>query len=336
MYFRCAAAFVLTLGASSALADFTYEETTRITGGAMVGVIRMAGAFSKDAAKAMDPIQSTISVKGNRLLRKSNLSTVIMDIDAETITTINPEKKTYSVMTFAQMKEMMQQMSEKMKQGKGKEEVDWDVKMDDTGQTKSINGSQAHEMIMTITMKGTDAKSGAQGAMNVKSDMWIASKINGYDEMRDFHKRLAQKMDFMAGGNPFLNRPDIARAMGAMMKEGSKLDGMPLQTMMKMQGDMTNMPAGEQQQQQQSARSQAPPPTSLSGALGGALAGRLGRRNKSQDDASAGNATPGDPNTLIETTTEVTSYSSAPVDTASWEVPAGFKKVEPDTKMRGR
>ena len=32
-----------------------------------------------------------------------------MDLDAETITTINYEKKTYSVMTFAQMKQAMEE-----------------------------------------------------------------------------------------------------------------------------------------------------------------------------------------------------------------------------------
>jgi len=43
-------------------ADFTYESTTKITGGALVGMMKFAGAFSKDARKMMDAIPSTAIV----------------------------------------------------------------------------------------------------------------------------------------------------------------------------------------------------------------------------------------------------------------------------------
>lgn len=341
MYLRFGTAVMLTLAATGLRADFTYEETTRITGGAMVSMMRFAGAFSKDASKAMEPIHSTISVKGNRMVHKTPTMMTITDLDAETITTVNFDKKTYSVMTFAQMKEAMEQMAQKMKQGAPNGgDVEWDVKMDDTGQHKNINGSDAHEIIMTMSMKATDAKSGAQGVMNMKSDMWIAPKVDGYGEVKEFYKRMASKMEFMSvGGNPFMNRPDMARAMSAMMKEGSKMDGMPMQTIVKMQGDATNLPQNSGEQQQSARSNSAPPPTSLSGALGSALAGRLGRRKQqdSQGDASSGNAAPGDPNSLMEMTTEVSSYSSGPVNAAQWEVPSDFKKVESDlNRMNSR
>ena len=45
---------------TSSFADFRYQETTKITGGAMVGMMKFAGAFSKDAKKAMEPITSTV------------------------------------------------------------------------------------------------------------------------------------------------------------------------------------------------------------------------------------------------------------------------------------
>ena len=39
---------------------------------------------------------------------------------------------------------------------------------------------------------------------------------------------------------------------------------------------------------------------------------------------------------LMEMIVEVSGFSSAPVDASKFEVPAGFKKVEPDARMRGR
>ena len=41
---------VLVAAAASLHADFTYTETTQLTGGSMRGLMKMAGAFSKQGA----------------------------------------------------------------------------------------------------------------------------------------------------------------------------------------------------------------------------------------------------------------------------------------------
>src|SRR5581483_10418198 len=106
------------LACSALYADFTYEETSKITGGALVSIMKFAGAFSKDARKANEPINSTIAIKGNRMVRKGQMSASITDLDAETITTINFERKTYSTMTFAQMKQAMDDAMKQMNKQK--------------------------------------------------------------------------------------------------------------------------------------------------------------------------------------------------------------------------
>src|ERR1700674_4325287 len=90
------------------LADFSYEESTKITGGAMAGVMKFAGAFSK---QAREPLQSTVAVKGNRMLHGNKERASVIDLDSETIY----QKKTYSVMTFAEMKQAMEQAMQRMK-----------------------------------------------------------------------------------------------------------------------------------------------------------------------------------------------------------------------------
>ena len=92
---------------SSLLADYTYQETTQLTGGSLLGMMKMAGTFSSQARKLGDPVVSSVYIKNNRMARSSADTVEIIDLDKETITTVNYAKKTYSVMTFAQMKQMM-------------------------------------------------------------------------------------------------------------------------------------------------------------------------------------------------------------------------------------
>jgi hypothetical protein len=82
---------------------------------------------------------------------------------------------------------------------------------------------------------------------------------------------------------------------------------------------------------------------SVGGALGGALGGRLGLgglgRKKPADQPAApanapaaGGQASGAPGSLLEMTTELSSFSSNPVDASLFAVPAGFKKVDSDLK----
>src|SRR5215813_8786197 len=90
----------------SLLADFSYEQTTKMTGGAMMGMMKIAGAFSK---QLREPVQNTVSVKGNRMVHWSKDHAQIIDLDSETFTDVNFPKKQYSVMTFAEMTQAMEQ-----------------------------------------------------------------------------------------------------------------------------------------------------------------------------------------------------------------------------------
>src|SRR5438874_7340355 len=171
------------------LADFSYEESTKVTGGMMAGVMKFAGAFSK---QAREPIQSTVAVKGNRLLHGNKDHASVIDLDSETITQIDYQKKSYSVMTFAEMKQFMEQAMQRMKNAPkqpqqdspDKPDVKTDFKLDikSTGESKQINGLQAKETILTMQIEGTDQKTGNKGAMVVTSDMWLTPDVPGYEE----------------------------------------------------------------------------------------------------------------------------------------------------------
>lgn len=327
------------------LADFSYEESTKITGGMMAGVMKFAGAFSK---QAREPIQSTVAVKGNRMYHGNKDRASVIDLDNETITEINFQKKTYSVMTFAEMKQAMEDAIERVKnapQQDQKTDMQTDFKVDikETGQTKEISGMPAKEMVLTMQIEGTDQKTGNKGAMVVTSDMWLAKKIAGYDEVRDFYRKMAEKMNWTPGSmGALMGRPDMARAMDNMRKEGAKMDGIPVLTVMKMSG------AAEGQAQtdgtnKQTSSEQAKPQQSkpdLGSVLGGRFGG-FGRKKKQDDSAQSSSAPASSENAsasgvLMETTTEASNFSNAALDPSKFSAPAGFKKVDAEITKRQR
>ena len=335
------------------LADFSYDQSTKITGGTLAGVMKFAGAFSK---AAREPLQSTVAVKGNRMLHWNKDRASVIDLDAETITEINFQRKTYSVMTFAEMKQAMEQAMQQVKSQKGDaapassgdSNVKTDFKMDvkDTGQTRQISGYEAKERILTMSMDSTDQQSGNQGGMRIVNDMWIAPNVTGYEEIREFHKRMAKKLNWSPDmGGMLASRPDLARGMADASKEIAKLDGVPVMILMKMTPTSNGQPisdassGSDTQSKPQQSRPASPSLTdALSGKLGGF--GGFGRKKKQQDpppESSAPPAQGGDSSgTLMETTTEMSNFSSAPVDPSRFSAPSGFKKVEPEMSRRHR
>jgi hypothetical protein len=337
------------------LADFSYEQTTKMTGGAMMGMMKIAGAFSK---QLREPVQTTVSVKGNRMVHWSKDHAQIIDLDSENITDVNFPKKQYSVITFA---EMTQAMEQAMQRGQGKKSeskegkpsdttTEFKVDIKETGQRKQIAGYDAKQMIMTMQMDATDQKTGNKGGMVVTNDMWIAPKIAGYDEVQAFHRKMAAKMAWTPGGAAMMaGGADIARGMAGISKEVAKLDGITLLMVMRMtptaDGQPVNSASGSEAQApaQQSRPKQETP--SIGGVLGGKLGGfgGFGRKKKAEapkeekQESASTSAPSGDASaTLMEMTTEMTGFSSAAVDPSKFAVPSGFKKVESEMQRRQR
>ena len=339
---------VVCLPATSLLADFSYEQTSKITGGMMAGAMKFAGAFSKEAR---EPIVTTVAIKGNRMAHISRHHISIIDLDKENITSVNLDKKEYSVMTFAEMAEMMKKMSEKMQSKDANADMNWKASVNDTGQKKVINGFNAHEVIMKIEMEGTDKKSGQKGSMTMTTDMWLTSSIAGYNEVRDFYKRMSTKVAWSPSSTGMMARPDMAKGMAELAKESAKLDGVPVMQIVKMgaAGDEASMAQyREAQAKQEQAKKDNPPPSAGEVAAGAALGrlgglagglGGFGRKKKpaaeqpaeqspAKTETASAPASSGDPSgALMEMTTEMTNFSSGPVDPSKLSVPSGFKEV---------
>lgn len=338
------------------LADFTYQETTQTTGGSMLSMMKMAGAFSSQARKAGDPIISTVYVKGNRMARVSTDSIEIIDLDQETITHIDAIKKTYTVQTFQQIRDQMakaqQDMEKRQASAKNPEpakpdandvKMSYDVHVRNTGAEKQISGLDAKEAILTMMMNATDQKSQQTGTMAVTNDMWMVPEIPGYSEINDFHKRMAAKMGTASAaagmdmGRMLAQNPGATQALAGMGQEMQKIKGVPILQIMRMGTTTDGKPLPAASEAPLPPDNTPPPPSAgevAKQSAASAIAGHFGLGGfgkKKQADppadskASQGSATSA---VLMETQTSTTKFSSAAVDPSHFEVPVGYKLVQ--------
>ena len=224
-----------------AQADVTYQENTQINGGSMVGMAKMAAAFSSQAKQAMAPSTTTVMIHGSRMVRTSPTSIEIIDLDAQTMTSIDREKRTYYVTTFQQMQQAMADAAAKMKsqqpaagsQAGGASQLSFDAHISSTGATRTIEGQTAHEMLVTITMMANQGEAAGKGGMAATSEMWLVKDEPGMEEIRNFNLRMAKEMPMAASAASSMTsmiaaQPGGAQALDEVKKEAVKVSGMPV------------------------------------------------------------------------------------------------------------
>jgi hypothetical protein len=315
----------MAMSAGSMFGDFSYHESSKITGGAMAGMMKVAGVFSKTAR---EPMESNVAIKGNKMARRSSTHLNLIDLDSKTITEVDLQKKQYSVLTFEERRAAMDNMAKKMKKDNNAD-MKLSVAADPTGRRKQFAGYDAKEIQMKITMDMTDQKSKQSGSMVVFTNLWIAENVPGYSEVAAFYQKMAEQLNWTPGGNMFMQQPDVAKGMAEAFKEVSKLKGAPVFQVIAagpegMTPPSADAPAAEQPQK---------PKPSAASVLGGALGGRLGGfgKKKSEPAQDAPAEQPQQTGALLEMQTEYSAFATT-ADASLFEIPSGFKQVESEMK----
>jgi hypothetical protein len=218
-------------------ADATYTQTTKFTGGSLIEMTKkmasmpLLGKMGGGGLKqAFDDQHYDIYVKGNKEARIGTMLSTIFDLDAGTVTTVDNTKRTYSVQTFDEMREQMERMQQRMNRGQNGD-LQFDVKAEKTGQTRTIDGETANETLVTMTAK----QANASGQMVIKMDLWLVPVKSSMQEIVDFQRRLAEKFAYALGSfSPMMGA--AGSGMSAALKESFKQDGYPALTEMTMSG----------------------------------------------------------------------------------------------------
>ncbi len=303
-------AFSLLLGVSCiSKADFKYTESSKMTGGSLMSMTKTLGVFSKSARQINEPQLTTTMVRGNRMRSEHSDGTIqIIDLDGKRFINIDPNKKTYSTMTFDEFKAAMQRAQEQAKQAQEQAitkhpeaaniKITPKVHSEETGSTRTILDLPTKEVKWQIEMQmeSTDPKveEKAQSAsMTMSSDAWIAPSVPGYDEMREFYVRMAKQLDWLPGtmGGMMGMNSQMGPAMQEFKKNLATVKGMPLLQNVSFGMAATGVP---QDQASTPAASQPPPqqtdnqgsvPTSTKDAISkgmGSVFGGFGRKKRSR------------------------------------------------------
>jgi hypothetical protein len=344
------------------LADLRYEETTEMKGGMMETLGKFAGMFGK---KGLTKNTTSTYIKGDRL-RKDQLTgdepttSQIIQLDRDQILTLDHKKKTYSVMTFAEMRAQMEKAIAAAKSQPKQDQpapspdkkpdvkVEPKVNVKDTGETKVINGFNTHRVLLTVELEGEDQKTKDKGAMGADTELWITKDISGFDEQHKFYQKYAKKMaspelikslDMSPG---MRQDPRMAESAQAMRKKMESMEGVAILTIMSF--NLSGTPSEETKTQANSQANSHPQkksseerkPENMSEAIGKALGGfgGFGRKKKKEDpppepaQTAPSTTTTSDGKvtaTLMTSTTEMKSFSKTALDAGLFDVPAGYK-----------
>ena len=326
------AATLLVLSTHAVSADVRADQKTRIEFGGMLG--RMANFFGGKAAR--DGVVSTVAVKGNRKATLNEQTGQIVDLTEEKVYDLDLKKKSYKVTTFAELRRRMEEAQKKAEEDARKQEgreapassssnpnekqMEVDVDIKNTGETKAINGFDTHQVIMTITLREKGKTVAQGGGMVTTTDMWLAPKIAAMKEIADFDVRYAQALygGMFAGASAeqmaaaIALYPMMKQAMGRMTTEGAKLDGTAILTTVTMDGVKS-----EEEMAQQTTAAEEKPVPGLGGLLGGLAKKKLAARNG--DDGSKARTT------FLTSTNEILKVATT-VSATDVDVPAGFKE----------
>ena len=284
-------AAVLTF-ARFATGDFSYQVTTK-TGGAMAA---MAGS---------GPQAATYYFKGQKMKHDRGNTAIIMDFDAQTVTTIDNARKSYTVKSFSEVTAPAKL-----------DNLDAKADVRETGQKRAVNGFNASEFF--LTMEFETAVAGRKMRMQMEADIWASPDVPGGGQVREFYQRNADRFPWnaMAGGT----NTSLQKSMVELQRKMAGIAGVTVQEIVKMKAPAGAAGGPQMSAAQTDQMAQARAKLEAMVAQGGPQAAML----KQQLDRMPGGA--GSSGAMIEITMDSSNFSSAPIPESVFAVPSEYQK----------
>ena len=241
----------------------------------------------------------------------------ITRLDKEMIWNIDMLKKTYTEMTFDDMKKMMgMAMAESEKAAE--EDVEAKVKVDvkKSGQKKKIAGYECEEFIIKMVAEGKDVMSGETQEFEVNTHLWVSPKVKGYDQIESFQKKMAEKMGFEGKYEPGLAQVLTRYGIEAeeLTKKMKEIKGLPMLTVVKMKA------AGEAAEVDEEEKAEQKEAMEMAMKM-------MGKKMEKAEE-------PEEEGVLMTLTTEITEIQVKEVTDSEFELPEGFEKQEVPMHMK--
>lgn len=346
---RLAVASILTFCAA-ANADITMEERVSVGGSGLMKMANMNGTTTTIIAGDRARTDSNLQFESGMmraLARGVGQSTEIVRLDQDKIYSLDPRKKTYTEMTFAEQRAQMQQAMEQMQKGQASQQqattgvdesqCEWSdpkAEVKKTGEKALIAGFQAERVTVVATQSCKDKETGQVCDFGLALDQWVAPGFEAASETLAYQKAYAEKLGLTAASSrDFSERAEtmFGRYKGIWTEVAAKMrdvKGYPVKSSIGMGV------GGPQCQSTQEMQAQGGPqsPPSIGGAIGGALGGMFGKKKEAAPPAAEPppSILPGGLVSLMTVSTELVSVNKSAVAPQTFEVPADFKLKKGD------
>jgi hypothetical protein len=271
-------------------------------------------------------------------------ATSITRLDKELIWNLDPDKKTYTELTFEQMRKMMESMgslggllnpAQTDSLRKAVEKLSATVDVNKTGEKKTISGLESERVILTLRSEIKDTLGNVVDTTWVKNDLWMVPIDKVPSELRDFDLKMAEKLGFTEGGPMAGLLNQYADAMKKLQDKLKELNGYPLASTFSIvttshAEQKTEAPTQDTTQQLTKTEEEKPDVKSALGGLFKKKAKEEAKKKEEQkqkEQQEKAQAQQG-PRTVLEVTTETQTIETSSVDPSLFEIPAGYKKVE--------
>lgn len=327
----------------SVMGDVTVKKFVKSSGLGGFGAAEITEEVMIAGDKGCNHQTTKYTGKFASLLNKGAAPTTnITRLDKELLWTLNPEKKTYSEMTFEQMRQAMQSLGGMMSPAqadsmrKAMENLTTTIDVKKTGEKKIFCGLDCERVILTMQGEIKDSTGKVLDTTWMKNDAWIAPNSKVPAELRDFDRRFSEKLGVGEGGPLAAMMQQYGEAMKKLTEKFKELDGYPLQSTFSIvmsthsaRQARAQAPAGQPAEE---AEIKEETPITEEKDVKSALKGLFGKKakeavQKKEAERKKEVQSPG-PKTFFETTTEVQEIRTAAVDPTVFEIPAGYKKVE--------
>lgn len=325
---------VLALSSSTLSADVRTDQRVKFQLGGAIG--KLVNLFGGKGAR--DGVTSMVAVKGNRKVTMSDSTGQIIDLAEEKVYDLDVKKKTYTVTTFAQLRKQMEEARRDAEKSAREEresepsrpaekdpnakeyEVDFDMK--NTGASKTINGFNTRQTVVTITVREKGKTLNEAGGMVMTTDLWTAPNAPSTKDLAEFDMKYAQKLygPMVVGASAqdmamaMAMYPQIKPALDKMRAEGTQVEGTAILTEIKMEA----VPPGTADQKSEALPApEEPKKKGFGGMLGGLK--KIAEQAQKNDNSNAR------PQRAVIMTTSVEMVKlTTDVDAASVAMPAGF------------
>ena len=310
-------ATLLCMFCGLAHADFKYTQSGQFTN----GVARVKAALGTQAAEV------TVSVQGAFLrIDLPDGAYGIIDLDGRRDIQVDPKTRTYSIATLdeirARDKATSQQFPAHFTQ-------DLSLRVTSTGKTRTLLNQTAQDTSIEIGFNSTESS---------VIDSWIASSVDGFNEVNGFYERLASAVRSGTDAGQF---PAVRGVADLMMATELSLNSLAVWPAVMSKGILdlcrvANAPEGLPLLQIYREYTVGPASPEIQKGLA-----NPGNPNVGADPRSAG-PVPGDSEAksgegsrqelVMEFTLRVTSFSADKLDKGLFQIPAGYKESHVDLR----